>query len=267
MGKKSKGGKNSKNQDNKNSAGGDDENMRRITMAICGDGSVGKTTICKRMKEQAKADEQGQKLPLIGGHLDEQGNFIFTGGMEEEEYTTTVFDTLEVELLINSKKVLFTVVDTAGQEEYQKLNQSSIIGVDLILLVFDLCSLESFENIEKFIDLGRRENKRMSFLLVGNKLDKADQFTARGAEDTAEGDSGEKKDGEEAGSAHAAADTSQREVTKDRIDAYMKQTGNLKNYIEISALCNLNMSDLYEIAASFSSSSCKKFSAKKCAIL
>jgi len=74
---------------------------------------------------------------------------------------------------VDNKLIKVQIWDTAGQEAFDALIRSYFRNVDGCLLTFDLTNRKSFENIKKWIDKVKEESNRlMSFILVGNKVDK-----------------------------------------------------------------------------------------------
>ena len=97
-----------------------------------GDSSVGKTSIIRRYIYNVFDDNTMSTIGLT---------FCFK----------------EVKLK-NGKKVQLKLVDTAGQEKYNALTKSYFKNVDGVLFIFDFNNLESFQNIEKWINLFEENN-------------------------------------------------------------------------------------------------------------
>ena len=113
-----------------------------------GDHTVGKTSIIRR---------------LVYNSFNE--NTLSTIGMNTALYEVT---------LKNNKKIRLIIVDTAGQEKYKSLGKKYFTNADGILFVFAHNNVESFENIEGWIQVFE-DNKSSSLdipkYLVGNKND------------------------------------------------------------------------------------------------
>ena len=113
-----------------------------------GDHTVGKTSIIRR---------------LVYNSFNE--NTLSTTGMNTAHYEVT---------LKNNKKIRLIIVDTAGQEKYKSLGKKYFTNADGILFVFAHNNVESFENIEGWIQVFE-DNKSSSLdipkYLVGNKND------------------------------------------------------------------------------------------------
>lgn len=121
------------------------EKQIRIKMILLGDSGVGKTAIIQRYYE----DKFDANLKLTyNAHY------------------------LEKELEINGQKVTLELWDTAGQEEYHALTQIFVKNAKIILLVYNITSLKSFENLSYWYDFIKKEIGINTVLgLAGNKTD------------------------------------------------------------------------------------------------
>ena len=66
-------------------------------------------------------------------------------------------------------------MDTAGQERYMALNKTILQKADGIMLVYDISQRETFNNIQKWIDIIKEHNDKLPIILIGNKTDKKDE--------------------------------------------------------------------------------------------
>lgn len=115
-----------------------------LKIILIGDSNVGKTCLVRRYLEN---------------QYRETGNTI---GLE---YATKVIE-------INSESVTVRIWDTAGQEKYQSLVETYFTGTDGALVVFDICSKESFSNTQMWISkLHEKCPDLPAILLVGSKYD------------------------------------------------------------------------------------------------
>ena len=75
--------------------------------------------------------------------------------------------------LKNNKIVILKLVDTEGQEKYRALTKSYYKNAEGVLFVFAHDDKESFENIEKWLELFDENinNKDIPKFLIGNKND------------------------------------------------------------------------------------------------
>ena len=99
-------------------------------------------------------------------------------GVFNEDYITTIgFDSRQKEEIINNEKVLVKIFDTAGQERFQSITANYLRNAEGVILVYDLTSTESFENLKFWIEsiknnLGNDEP--IPIIIIGNKIDLED---------------------------------------------------------------------------------------------
>ena len=112
-----------------------------------GDANVGKSAIGKQLAEGTFSEIRASTI----------GIDIFTWTFVSESMRT----------------VRLQVWDTAGQERYNSLIPSYLRLVDVILLVFDITSRKSFNNIRDWANLATKstQNSTVLWFLVGNKID------------------------------------------------------------------------------------------------
>ena len=101
----------------------------------------------------------------------------FANEIFEENYQATIgLDFLNKIVNINGQEVHLTLYDTAGQEKFRSLIPMYIREAQIILLIYDITSKESFESIPKwFSDILNVKNDEAIFALVGNKIDLNDK--------------------------------------------------------------------------------------------
>jgi small GTP-binding protein len=140
--------KKDKNKDKNKDSNKDEIEFKLITL---GDSGVGKTSIIKR---------------FISGKFDMKTISTIGFGNFSKEIT-----------LKNGTKIKLSLIDTAGQENYQALSTTYIKNADGVLFVFAHNNKESFNNIKKWLDNFKENNKEIDFnnvlpaYLVGNKCD------------------------------------------------------------------------------------------------
>jgi Ras-related protein Rab-7A len=121
---------------------------RQMKVVFLGDAGVGKTSI---LNQFVNRDFSLQYRPTIGAD--------FTSRQVEVDGT---FLTLQL-------------WDTAGQERYRSLASSFFRGAEICVLVYDITSQTSFDNIAAWYDIFRNQcaplHPRFPFLLLGNKTD------------------------------------------------------------------------------------------------
>ena len=104
---------------------------------------------------------------------------LTTGQFSEKNISTIGMDkkTLEVEIESNGKKpVEISLVDTAGQERFRAITKNYFKESDGILLLYDVTNIESFKNVEIWIEsihesLGNHKDSKYVIFLIGNKID------------------------------------------------------------------------------------------------
>jgi len=66
--------------------------------------------------------------------------------------------------------------DTAGQERFRSLIPSYINDASVAVVVYDITSKQSFENVNSWIEQARQiRGDDLNIILVGNKIDLADK--------------------------------------------------------------------------------------------
>jgi len=87
------------------------------------------------------------------------------GGQEEE------FDEKTKDADIDGKKVKTQFTDSAGQERFRTLTSSYFRNADALIIVYDVCDKESFEDIEGHAEEANKYLGKALKVLVGNKSD------------------------------------------------------------------------------------------------
>ena len=104
----------------------------------------------------------------------------YTNGVFSETYISTVgIENLLKQEIINNENVLVKIWDTAGQERFRAITPSILRNAEGVIIVFDVTSKESFENIKEWINtlkinVGDNANS-IPVIIVGNKIDKEDE--------------------------------------------------------------------------------------------
>jgi Ras-related protein Rab-28 len=119
--------------------------MSSTSMAIIGDGSVGKSAIINAFKAEG---------------------FLST-------YIQTVgFQVYEKRLQLRGDTfVSLQLWDIGGQSINSKNLENYLASAKIVLLVYDTTNLESFLNIEDWLVIARKYTAKASLYLVGNKID------------------------------------------------------------------------------------------------
>jgi len=130
-----------------------------IKIALIGDGAVGKTSFFDRI--------------TTGDHLD----YKFKKSYE----ATTGCNICQTEFSIGKYFVKLHLFDTAGQEKFGALRDSYLMGVDGVILMYDLENKETRQNVltRWLPDLKRIQNESdvksyVPVAVVGNKSDRID---------------------------------------------------------------------------------------------
>ncbi|CAG9311266.1 unnamed protein product [Blepharisma stoltei] len=95
-----------------------------------------------------------------------------------QQYKATIgADFLTKEVMIDDKLVTLQIWDTAGQERFQSLGVAFYRGADCCVMVYDITSSKSFDNIsswkDEFLSQSNPKNpENFPFVVLGNKLDK-----------------------------------------------------------------------------------------------
>ena len=112
----------------------------------------------------------------------------FLNNKFSEKYCSTIgvdFATKVVE--VKKKKIKLQLWDTAGHERFRSITQAYYKNSKLIVLVYAVNDKNSFDNISKWVEEVKTQNKDVKFLLVGNKCDLEDkrQVSIKDGEDWA----------------------------------------------------------------------------------
>lgn len=102
-------------------------------------------------------------------------------GKYTSQYRATVgADFLSTNISHNGKSYSLQIWDTAGQERFQSIGSAFYKGSDCCVIVYDITSQKSFDNIEtwksEFIDQGGvKDPSKFPFIIIGNKSDKEEE--------------------------------------------------------------------------------------------
>mmetsp|Transcript_78783 Transcript_78783/g.211562 ORF Transcript_78783/g.211562 Transcript_78783/m.211562 type:complete len:206 (-) Transcript_78783:254-871(-) len=93
------------------------------------------------------------------------------------QYKATIgADFLTKEVTVDDRLVTMQIWDTAGQERFQSLGTIFYRGADCCVLVFDVNTPKTFENLDSWRDeflvqAGPRDPDNFPFVILGNKID------------------------------------------------------------------------------------------------
>ena len=76
-------------------------------------------------------------------------------------------------IVMENNTIKLNIWDTAGLERYRAITRSYFRNIAGAVIIFDLTNINSFKNIPKWKEeiMRHSNNKRMQFILVGNKCD------------------------------------------------------------------------------------------------
>ena len=117
----------------------------KIRIGLLGDAEVGKTSIIKSLIEK---EFDSECLPTIG--IDK---------FEKKE------------CLDGGKEIKLIVWDTSGQERFRSIALKALKHIDGIVLVFDVTNRQSFDNLDDWITIIRKNFLNPIVILCGNKTD------------------------------------------------------------------------------------------------
>ncbi|KAJ4828088.1 hypothetical protein Tsubulata_018958 [Turnera subulata] len=162
-----------------------------LKVIVLGDSGVGKTSLMNRypyaMKQTMALSTQFLRLCnflyicistfLSSGGFLIDGLFRYVYNKFSLQYKATIgADFVTKELQIDDKLVTLQLWDTAGQERFQSLGAAFYRGADCCVLVYDVNTLKSFEQLdnwhEEFLKQADPVDPNLfPFVLLGNKMD------------------------------------------------------------------------------------------------
>lgn len=170
-----------------------------LKIVVVGDGTVGKTCLLS----------------------------VLTSDEFNWEHIPTIFQNQQHEMKVNGTDYNLDLWDTAGQENFDRLRPLSYKDVDIYLICFAVCDVDTFDNVTfKWMpELNNHANGKETFILVGTKSDM-------------------RKHGSNADGSDAPGMTP---VTAEQIEK-CRQEGGFFQYIETSALQRYNVKAPFEAA-------------------
>ena len=157
-------------------------------LIILGSGAVGKTTLVNQFLKKENIDDY---RPTLGISLSTQQFYV--QGFKDDI-------------------IKFLICDLAGQSYFRRVRKEYYKGANCAFIVYDVTRRDTFEEaINSWFDDAKEELGNISFVLIGNKIDKEDE----------------------------------REVSKEEGLAKAKEIKSF--FIETSALHNINVQDTFKI--------------------
>jgi GTPase KRas protein len=129
--------------------------------------------------KQTMADREELKVAVIGaGAVGKSSLTIYMTAQKKPtgEYDPTIEDAYFLHTKVDEKPVYLEILDTAGQDEYRALRPQYMRNCFGFLMVCDLTSKHSLENLVEFIEEIRRtkdigDDEKIPIVLCGNKHD------------------------------------------------------------------------------------------------
>ncbi len=97
---------------------------------------------------------------------------IFTDKIRSDKYEPTIgVDFEKKQLDLDGKSVEINIWDTSGHPRYRQIAASYYKGVLGVIIVYDITNLESFQNLNSWLNEIKNESSNACKILVGNKND------------------------------------------------------------------------------------------------
>lgn len=119
------------------------------------------------------------KVIIIGDSGVGKSSLLFK--LLERRFKTAIEPTIGIEfgtimLSVDGVSVRLQIWDSAGQENYRSITRSYYRNTICAILVYDITSRHTFENIRRWLDDARAfGNPSMRFALIGNKTDAGEE--------------------------------------------------------------------------------------------
>ena len=117
------------------------------------------------------------KILLLGETGVGKSNFIYRY-VEDKFSSSTLasvgFDSNKKTLNFGNKKIIVQLWDSAGQTIYKSITKKLFNRVQGIIILYDITNTNSFESVEKLINLIEEDNKNIIYEIAGNKCDLED---------------------------------------------------------------------------------------------
>ncbi|KAL8153193.1 hypothetical protein V2J09_010953 [Rumex salicifolius] len=105
------------------------------------------------------------------------GDSGFVNKKFTNQYKATIgADFLTKEIQFEDRLFTLQIWDTAGQERFQSLGVAFYRGADICVLVYDVNTMKSFENLNRWreeflLQAGPSDAENFPFIVLGNKID------------------------------------------------------------------------------------------------
>ncbi|KAL9645006.1 hypothetical protein ABK040_004499 [Willaertia magna] len=127
--------------------------------------------------EISQQERETMKLVILGGGAVGKSSITvqYVKGQFKEKYDPTVEDAYTTQKVIDNQSVHISILDTAGQEEFQCLRDTYMRTGEGFVLVFSLIDFSSYEEIKDIYHQLLRsrdvEDDGIAVVLIGNKCD------------------------------------------------------------------------------------------------
>lgn len=114
------------------------------------------------------------KIAVLGDTLVGKSalTFRFINNKFPTEHDTTIEDQYSITQQVEGITCRMQILDTAGQDDYQTMLDTWIIGSDGFLLVYSITDTESFESTKKKVERIRNNKGDVNTIVIaGNKCD------------------------------------------------------------------------------------------------
>lgn len=120
------------------------------TLAICGDGAVGKSSM----------------------------TVSFLKHTFESDYDPTIEDAYRCQIKVDNEVCMLNIIDTAGQDEYKALRSGYMRQAEGFIFVFDMTNKHSLETLMEYkLEVERiKDTSNFPVVLCGNKCDLVSEF-------------------------------------------------------------------------------------------
>ena len=119
-------------------------------------------------------DQDVIKCVFVGDGNSGRTSFLITyfHGEFPGEYLPTVMDGETRDVTVDGKDYKFSVVDTGGREDYDRLRPLSYVDTDVFGIVFSVISRSGYENIRtKWVPEIKHHRPQTPFVIIGLKTD------------------------------------------------------------------------------------------------
>lgn len=126
-------------------AAGDASQQHVFKLCICGNGSAGKTTLCRIFKDS---------------------------GFKPTYRQTIGIEWYEKKLVLQKQQITLSLWDVGGQSLSSPMMESYLSGCKIVFLVYDITDAQSFADLEDWLGLVRKHaDSKSNVYLLGNKAD------------------------------------------------------------------------------------------------